>query len=94
MKKTDVLINIVVWANTCKSANTNDLNDTVDYRLFHHTVSDWSQTRTYTLVETLAENIASLCLQHPLVYKAQITVEKPHILSQSASAGVTIVREK
>jgi len=46
------------------------------------------------LVETLAERIASACLQDPRVRMARIRVEKLDIFPDSVSAGVEIERSR
>ncbi|MBM3514035.1 MAG: dihydroneopterin aldolase [Alphaproteobacteria bacterium] len=44
------------------------------------------------LVETLAERIADICLQHPLAFSARIRVEKLDVFADAAGAGVEIER--
>ena len=44
------------------------------------------------LVETLAENIAQMCLVDPRVIKCRIRVEKLKIIAEAASVGVEIER--
>jgi dihydroneopterin aldolase len=44
------------------------------------------------LIETLAERIADICLQHPLARSARVRVEKLDVFSDAASVGVEIER--
>ena len=44
------------------------------------------------LVETLAENIAEMCLQDKRVFSARVRVEKLDIISSAESVGVEIER--
>jgi dihydroneopterin aldolase len=46
------------------------------------------------LVETLAEQIASLCLNDPRVLAARVRVEKLAVFADAASAGVEIDRSR
>ena len=46
------------------------------------------------LVETLAEDIAVVCLQNRRVLKARICVEKIDIISEAAGVGVEIERSQ
>ena len=46
------------------------------------------------LVETLAEQIASLCLNDPRVLAARVCVEKLAVFADAASAGVEIDRSR
>jgi dihydroneopterin aldolase len=44
------------------------------------------------LIETLAERVAEICLQHPLARSARVRVEKLDVFSDAASVGVEIER--
>ena len=46
------------------------------------------------LVETLAENIATMCLSHTLVRSVRVRVEKLDVYEDAASVGVEIERFK
>ena len=46
------------------------------------------------LVETLAERVASLCLEEPEVAAAKVRVEKLDVFADAASVGVEISRRK
>ncbi len=46
------------------------------------------------LVETMAEQIARLCLQDPRVLVARVSVEKLAVFADAASAGVEIERSR
>jgi dihydroneopterin aldolase len=48
----------------------------------------------FHLVETLAAEIASLCLRQPLVVEARVTVDKPGALRFARSVGVTVTRAR
>src|SRR5258708_34459542 len=92
--KIDVLINVVMWADTHKSFTTLNLNDTVDYSILYAQLLELAETREFVLIETLAEEVAKLALKHPLVPKVKVTVEKPGIYKLLKSAGIEIIREK
>jgi dihydroneopterin aldolase len=44
------------------------------------------------LLETLAERIADICLQHPLARSARVRVEKLEVFADARSVGVEIER--
>jgi dihydroneopterin aldolase len=50
--------------------------------------------RHYNLIETLAEDIASVCLLDPTVRQVTVTVEKPEVLATCRAVGVEIVRTR
>lgn len=57
-------------------------------------ISQLTQNRHIHLVETLAEEIAQMCLQDKRINKVWCRVEKLDVYSQAASVGVEIEREQ
>ncbi|MSO96792.1 MAG: dihydroneopterin aldolase [Rhodospirillaceae bacterium] len=47
---------------------------------------------TINLIETLAERVAEICLQHPLARSARVRVEKLDVFTDARSVGVEIER--
>ena len=87
-----VLINIDMMARP----SFVDVNDNHENVICYETVAN--QVRALiarghiNLVETLAEEIASLCLQNTRVFNVRVRVEKPDIIADTRSVGVEIVR--
>lgn len=46
------------------------------------------------LLETLAERIAELVMQHPMTLSVRVRIEKPEAIADAAAAGVEIMRAK
>jgi FolB domain-containing protein len=93
-EKQDVLINIVIWADQTEAAETDDLSKTVDYKGITKDIVKLVEKSEFFLVETLAESVANVCLQHEKVGKVRVTVEKPGALRFARSVGVEILRKK
>ena len=68
------------------------LSRVVDYQVIAETVRAIVAARHVRLVETLAERIATACLDNESVIKVMITVEKIDVFTDAASAGVTVER--
>lgn len=92
--KQDVLINIVMWADTRPAAQTDNIDDAVNYRTVTKRVIEHVETSEYYLVERLVERIAGICLQDPRVETVQVALEKPGALRFARSVGVTIIRTR
>jgi FolB domain-containing protein len=92
--KTDILINIVMGVTPRNAAVTENLADTVDYSFLHTQLVALADSRQFVLIETLAEKIADLALQHELVRNVLVRVEKPGILKYAHSAGIEVTRFK
>jgi FolB domain-containing protein len=93
-EKQDVVINIVMWCDLARAAEADDIRKTVDYKKVNKSIVKLVEKSQFFLVETLAENVANMCLQHGGVKKVRVTVEKPGALRFARSVGVEITREK
>jgi len=93
-EKQDVVINLVLWADLVKGAETDDIGQTVDYKQITKEIIRLVDKSEYYLIETLAENIAQTCLQHKQIEKVKVTVEKPGALRFARSVGVEVFRER
>ncbi len=70
------------------------LADTVDYENIVERARSIAGARHYTLVETLAEALAAMCLADPRVHTARIRVEKPDVFADTGAVGVEIERPR
>ena len=92
--KQDVLINIVMWADTRRAAETDDIDDSVNYRTVTKQIIEHVEASEYFLVERLVEQIARICAQDERVQRVQVRVEKPGALRFARSVGITIERTR
>lgn len=88
----DVLINLVLYADTRPAGESDDIDHAVNYRTLTKRVIQLVQTSQFYLVEKLAAEIAGICLGDPRVERVRVTVEKPGALRFARSVGVTIER--
>lgn len=92
--KQDVLINITLQADTRRAGDSDDIEDTVNYRSVAKQVIQLVEQSEYQLVERLASEIARVCLQDTRVQRARVSVEKPGAVRFARSVGVTIERSR
>lgn len=88
----DILINIVLFSDTSKAGQTDNIEDCVNYRTVAKKVIAQVETISRFTVEALAADIAKLCLAEPGVKHVQVRVEKPGAVRFSRSVGVEIER--
>jgi len=69
-----------------------DLAQVVDYEALIERVRRLVASRHVNLVETLAEQVAALCLDDPRVRSARVRVEKLDVIPDAAAVGVEIER--
>jgi dihydroneopterin aldolase/D-erythro-7,8-dihydroneopterin triphosphate epimerase len=90
----DVLINIVMLGNFRQAAESDDIQDAVNYRTVTKQIIEHVEPSQYFLLESMAEGIADICLRDPHVRRVQIGVEKPGALRFARSVGVRIERKR
>ena len=76
-KEQEILINIVLFTNLQKAGETDKIEDCVNYRTIAKKVFTHTETAKRYTVESLANDIAKICLNEPGVKKAKVRVEKP-----------------
>lgn len=92
--KQDVLVNLILWADTRAAAHSDNIDDAVNYRTVAKQIIAHVEASEYFLVERLAERIAAICLRDERVERVQVKLEKPTALRFARSVGVTITRTR
>ncbi|MDQ6684931.1 MAG: dihydroneopterin aldolase, partial [Pseudomonadota bacterium] len=72
---------------------SDDLEQTVDYRLAYSMI-DAVQGRDYLLIERVAEVMAEVALQHPLIDHVTVRLRKRPPVQSLEWAGVEITRRR
>lgn len=93
-KVQDILINVTVFSDTTRAAETDDIADCVDYSALAKKVQTHAETAARLTVETLANDLAKICLQEKGVQKVIVRVEKPGAVRFAKSVGVEIERSR
>jgi FolB domain-containing protein len=91
----DILVNVTMWADTRRAADSDDIADAVDYRAVAKALIAHLEAAQPYLVERLAADLAAICFaQDARVQAVEISVEKPGALRFARSVGVVIYRER
>jgi len=91
-KPQPVRINVTLTANITPMDDR--LENAVDYEAVTEKIRAIALAGHINLAETLAEKIASTCLEDTRVVRARIRVEKLHALPGAEAAGVEIERSR
>jgi dihydroneopterin aldolase len=89
------IVDIVIKKDLKKSSSTDNLSDTVDYRVLHKIARDIVEGPSKKLIETVADEIAQQILLVIVVDSVQVTITKPSAeINQNVTGNVsvTIVR--
>lgn len=93
-ERQDIILNIVMAGNFSPAAQSDDIADAVNYKDIKKAVIKLVGSSQYRLIETLAERVAEVCLQHPKVQQVTITVDKPGALRFARSVAYEITRAR
>jgi len=89
----DVVLNLTLFVDTRKAGRTDDIADSpVNYRTLTKRVIAYVEGNRFNLVESLAESVASICLEDTGASRVEVAVDKPGALRFAGSVGVTIER--
>ncbi len=93
-KPQEILINIVLFAELSKAGESDDIEDSVNYRTISKNVQAHAESAKRLTVEALAADLAKICLAEPGVMKVRVRVEKPGAVRFAGSVGVEIERSR
>ena len=88
----DILINIALSTDIRLAAESDRVEDGVNYRTITKKVIAHAEKAGRFTVEALAADIARICLEEPKVISARVRVEKPGAVRFARSVGVEIER--
>lgn len=90
----DVLIDVDLFADLSAAGQSDRIEDTVNYKTLSKAMIALTEHSSFFLVETLAEQLAALCLKDDQIQRVRISVEKPGALRFARSVGVIIERSR
>ncbi len=94
VKKQDILINMVLFADIRQAAQTDAIEDAVNYKSISKRIINHVEESSDLLVEKLVTDIARIVLFEFPVVRAQVRVEKPGALRFAQSVGIEIERTR
>src|SRR5215472_7719113 len=94
VRKQEVRMQLFLWTDIAKASRSDYLEDTLDYSTIYKEVVERVEHSTFFLIERLAYEVATICLQHPLANKVKVILEKVEVLEKAESAGIELVLEK
>jgi len=92
--KQDVIINIEMTCDLSAAAASDQIEDTVNYKAVKKEIMALVENSAFLLIERMAGEIASVCLDHPGVFQVRVTVDKPGALRFARSVAVEVVRSR
>ena len=93
-KKQKVRFNIEVETNPNTKPSNKDFSTIIDYETLVNKIKELVKKQHHELLEELAENIFRIIFQNKLVKKANVKLEKLHIIRETESVGVDITKNR
>ena len=90
----DILINVTLFTDTHRAAETDHIADCVNYSTMSKRLQAHAEAAARLTVEALANDLAKICLEDKGVQKVILRVEKPGAVRFAKSVGVEIERTR
>jgi len=97
-RKQNVILNIILYTDIKKAADSDDFSKAADYESLADAVEVFIKKSSFMLIETMAEKTAEYIFsefdrKNIKVYACSVTIDKPGALKKAKSAAVEIFRE-
>jgi dihydroneopterin aldolase/D-erythro-7,8-dihydroneopterin triphosphate epimerase len=90
----DVMLTIRLETDVRPAARTDSIDHAVNYKTITKSVIAFVEQSSFQLVETLAEEVAQLCLKDSRVQRVRVHLRKPGALRFARTVGVCIERDQ
>ncbi len=94
VNRQDVLISVRLEADLRPAARSDSIDDAVNYRTITKSIIAFVEQSSFQLVETLAEEVAQVCLRDARVERVKVHLRKPGALRFARTVGVCIERDR
>ena len=90
----EIRMQLFLWTDIAKASHSDNLEDALDYSAIYKEVVERVEHSKFYLIERLAYEVVTICLQHPLTRKAKVVIEKIGALEKAESSGIELTLEK
>lgn len=90
----DVIINIEMEFDGSKAAETDRLDDTVNYKAVKRRIIDAVEGSNFYLLEKLADFVLKTVMEEKKVQRAVVEIDKPHALRFADSVSISNSAER
>ena len=93
-REQEIRMQLFLWTDIAKAIRSDNVEDALDYSTLYKEVVKRVEHSSFYLIESLAYEVATMCLQHPLTRKVKVVLEKMGALEKAESSGIEVVLEK
>ena len=91
-EKQDVVTNITLWADLARACESDNIDDTLDYKALSKRIISFVEQSDFFLVEKLAEQICSIILVEFDTLWVKLTLNKKGAIRGASDVGIIIER--
>ena len=92
--KQDVIINVTIDFDGAKAGESDQIEDTVDYKTITKKIISEVESSSYYLIEKLSTKILNLIMEDHRVNQVAVEIDKPFALRYSDSVSVSCSAER
>ena len=93
-EKQEILISVEFNSDFSKASASDRIADTVNYHDIVTSVISLAENSHFNLIETLADRLVSICLEHKAITWAKVIVQKPKALKSADNVWVEVERTR
>ena len=90
--KQSVIFDLIMKKDLRAAASTDDLQNTLDYKVVTDRITEYVEQTEFQLIESLAESVAELIQKEFGVEWLELTLTKPDAISKCEGVGIVIER--
>ena len=93
-KKQDITINLTIESAGERAVESDDIADSIDYKVIAKEVIDAVEKTEFLLLERLAGFIIDIVMKDERIDRATVEIDKPHALRFARSTSVELTRKR
>lgn len=90
IKQQDVVVNIEIHYPAKQALLEDKVNEALDYKVISKKVINHVEEGHFLLLEKMVADVLTICIEHPAVSYASVTIDKPHALRFADSVALTM----
>ncbi|MER2494456.1 dihydroneopterin triphosphate 2'-epimerase [Catenovulum sediminis] len=92
--KQDVIVNVLIHYCADKAANSDNMDDALNYRSITKRIIALVENNRFHLLEKLTAEVLAIAGEHDWVKYAEVEIDKPHALRFADSVSLSLSMEK
>jgi FolB domain-containing protein len=89
-----IILDIIIHFDAKKPGLSDSIKDTIDYSDINMHLKKMLDSKSFCLIERIAEEVSGTIMQSYLVNKVEVCVKKPSAIRNADYAAVSIERER